>query len=132
MPQQMGVASSLPMQPWDPMLTSYMQRDYNTHVGPPTIGAAHHGGMFGEDLGLAGMSMAGMGGMGNMSAIAGMDTSRHGALQLPGKFSRASDAAEWVSYGMVDFPAALKRKYEPKEQIGRHNNCMLPTVIFLL
>ena len=132
MPQNMGVASSIPMQTWDPMLTRFMQRDYNAHVDSAAIAAAHHGGMFVEDPALTAMGIGGMG-MGGMGAISGLDTSRTPTLQLPGKFARASDPSAWASFASLsDFPPLLRRKYEPKEQIGRCSNCNLSTVFLSL
>lgn len=94
---KMGAAQHGPMNGmhnWDPTLAGYMQPDYNMHDP----------GMMASQL---------YGGNPNVHPPAG--------LRLSGKFQAAAAAGtdSWTPYGgLMDFPAVLHRKYEPKEQIG--------------
>ena len=98
---KMGAAQHGPMNGmhnWDPTLAGYMQTDYNMHDP----------GMMASQL---------YGGNPNVHPPAG--------LRLSGKFQAAAAAGtdSWTPYGgLMDFPAVLHRKYEPKEQIGRYGN----------
>lgn len=90
------------MQQWDPMLGGYMQNGYNAQVGPSAMASQ----MYVEDPTVL--------------------DHRPCNLRLSNKFPVGAAAAavdleggSWPAYSaMLDFPAALKRKYDPKEQIG--------------